>query len=42
MENAHLWKYLESFYERECEIAFLFFKTKSVTQLFTTYKQAKI
>ena len=30
MENTNLWKQPESFYEQECKIVFLFFKTKSV------------
>ena len=41
MENTHLWKKSESFYEQECEIAFLFFKIKSMTQVFITDMQVK-
>ena len=33
MENTHLWKQPESFYEQECKIAFLFFKIKSLSQV---------
>ena len=41
MENTHLWKQPDSFYEQECKDAFLFFKTKSVMQVFITDMQVK-
>ena len=41
MENIHLLKQPESFYEQECQTAFLFFKTKSVTQVYITDMQGK-
>ena len=36
MENTHFYVY-----EQECEIAFLFFKTKPMTQVFITDMQVK-
>ena len=42
MENKHLLKQLESFYEQICEIVFLSFKTKPVTQAFITDMHVRV
>ena len=41
MEHTHLLQQPDSFYEQECQIAFSFFKTKSMTQVFITDMQVK-